>query len=167
MRRGSTSRSVSLGDAPSFFDDAIREDPSLQNDVGELARPECIVGIVEARLELDHPRGGIHRIVDEGQVAAHRARDGPGRQEKQIRQLRRRKNHRLWICFSGQNRGESYGRCDPQDLANRGTPQISVNTHSRPSCLSDAQMIAMTTARIASSRCRVIVHCHEDIAARP
>ena len=48
MRRGSTSRSVSLGDAPSFFDDAIREDPSLANDVGELfpgATPRSAIAV--------------------------------------------------------------------------------------------------------------------------
>ncbi|MEO8334033.1 MAG: exodeoxyribonuclease VII large subunit [bacterium] len=36
MRRGPTSRRVSLGDSPSLFDDELRDDPSLLNDVGEL-----------------------------------------------------------------------------------------------------------------------------------
>jgi exodeoxyribonuclease VII large subunit len=48
MRRGSTSRSVSLGDAPSFFDDAMREDMSLQNDVGEIfpgATPRSAIAV--------------------------------------------------------------------------------------------------------------------------
>ena len=48
MRRGPSSRSVSLGDSPSLFDDAAREDPSLLNDVGEIfpgASPRSAIAV--------------------------------------------------------------------------------------------------------------------------
>jgi exodeoxyribonuclease VII large subunit len=48
MRRGPTSRSVSLGDSPSLFDDATRDDPSLLNDVGEIfpgASPRSAIAV--------------------------------------------------------------------------------------------------------------------------
>jgi exodeoxyribonuclease VII large subunit len=48
MRRGSSSRSVSLGDTPSLFDDAVRDDPSLLNDVGEIfpgASPRSAISV--------------------------------------------------------------------------------------------------------------------------